>query len=227
MRGVRRWLFAFLLLVLGALSLGERAGRAGGEGEPSIEIVLVSHGYHTGLIVPRQALADAARHGLSSIGVLAERFARHAYLEIGWGDARFYQNVPDLTISAVPEIARALFGWNNQSVLHVVGFSVEPEQGFPHSKIIRLKVSDQAFRSIAQGIEATMAGEQYPIELAPGLYGHSRFIEARGRFHLLNVCNHWIAELLVAAGFRVNRTLAVLPQGLFFDLTTRSGAVSR
>jgi Protein of unknown function (DUF2459) len=56
-------------------------------GTPTIEIFVVSHGYHAGIIVPRAALAEAAsRQGLAALGTLATRFAGFDRLEIGWGD---------------------------------------------------------------------------------------------------------------------------------------------
>ncbi len=42
---------------------------------------------------------------------------------------------------------------------------------------------------------------------------------------MLRVCNHWIADLLDAAGVPTAPVLATLPQGLLWDLSTRAGAV--
>jgi len=72
-------------------------------------------------------------------------------------------------------------------------------------------------------IEASFApGHQ---DLGPGLYGSSRFYRAVGTFHAFNVCNHWIAGLLDAAGVPTAPVLATLPPGLLIDLRWRAGAV--
>ena len=45
-------------------------------GARTIEIFIVSHGYHASIMVPRAALAEQAnRRGLSALGDLATRFA--------------------------------------------------------------------------------------------------------------------------------------------------------
>jgi hypothetical protein len=64
-----------------------------------------------------------------------------------------------------------------------------------------------------------------PEELGPGLYGTSLFFRANGTFHLFHVCNHWIADLLDAAGVPTAPLLATLPSGLLLDLKWRSGLV--
>ena len=51
------------------------------------------------------------------------------------------------------------------------------------------------------------------------------FYRAVGTFNLFRVCNHWIADLLDAAGVPTAPVLATWPQGLLWDLTTRAGAV--
>jgi hypothetical protein len=42
---------------------------------------------------------------------------------------------------------------------------------------------------------------------------------------MFNVCNHWIANLLDAAGVPTAPVLATLPFGLLLDLEWRSGLV--
>jgi hypothetical protein len=56
-----------------------------------------------------------------------------------------------------------------------------------------------------------------------GLYGPSLFYPAVGRFSILRVCNHWIADLLDAAGLPTTPLLATLSPGLMLDLRWRAG----
>lgn len=77
-------------------------------------------------------------------------------------------------------------------------------------------------------LDATFAPGQGAVpagELGPGIYGPSLFYRAAGAFHLFNVCNHWIGDLLDAAGLPTAPVLATLPQGLLLDLRWRSGLV--
>jgi hypothetical protein len=78
-------------------------------------------------------------------------------------------------------------------------------------------------------LDATFArdnGGMMPKELGPGLYGTSLFFRANGAFHLFNVCNHWIARVLDAAGIPTAPVLATLSFGLLLDLRWRSGLIA-
>ena len=71
-------------------------------GEPRIEIFVVSHGYHSGLVLPRETMAEAAdRRGHVALGAVAQRFSGYRFVEIGWGDERFYRHVPECRVANV------------------------------------------------------------------------------------------------------------------------------
>jgi uncharacterized protein (TIGR02117 family) len=198
-------------------------------GAPITEIVIVNHGYHAGIAVPRAALAEqASRRGLSALGYIATRFADFDWLEIGWGDAGFYRYVPTAE-SLTPELAlRALFRPGNPSVLHVVGVKNDPRAMFANSDVVPIGLSDAGFARAADMLDSTFArdkGSLMPEELGPGLYGTGLFFRANGTFHLFNVCNHWIARVLDSAGIPTAPLLATLPFGLLLDLRWRSGLV--
>jgi hypothetical protein len=90
-----------------------------------------------------------------------------------------------------------------------------------------LSVSEAGFDRLAAMLDRTFArtGRDGGIEeLGAGLYGPSLFYRAVGTFSILRVCNHWIADLLDAAGVPTAPVLATLPQGLLWDLSWRAGA---
>jgi len=197
-------------------------------GAPAIPVFVVSHGYHAGIVVSRRAVADAAsRDGLVALGDLSTRFARFEVLEIGWGDEGFYREVPTVASLTVPLALRALFRPGNPSVLHVVGINNDPRLAFASSDIVRIELGEAGFARLAEKLDATFArdGAGRPEELGPGLYGPSLFFRANGTFHIFNVCNHWLAGLLDAAGVPTAPVLATLPFGLIADLEWRSGLV--
>ena len=79
-------------------------------GAPSVEIHVVSHGYHSGIVLDRTAMAEAAaRSGDAALIAVAQRFANYRWLEIGWGDEGFYRNVPDAASLTFRLAVRALF----------------------------------------------------------------------------------------------------------------------
>ena len=219
----------FAAAVIATARWGDRSLWPPAPGAPITEIVIVSHGYHAGIAVPRAALAEqASRRGLSALGYVATRFADFDWLEIGWGDEGFYRYVPTAESLTVALALRALFRPGNPSVLHVVGVKNDPRAMFANSEVVRVGLSDAGFARVADMLDSTFArrnGSLMPEELGPGVYGTSLFFRANGAFHLFNVCNHWIARVLAAAGIPTAPVLATLPFGLLLDLRWRSGLV--
>ncbi len=198
-------------------------------GSLTAEIHVVSHGYHSGVVVLRTAVAEAAeRQGRGALLAVAQRLVNYRWLEVGWGDEGFYRSVPDVTSLTVALALRALFRPGNASVVHVVGLSSHPRASFPYSDIIQIGLSAEGFARMIDALDASFArsGEVgLPEDLGPGLYGPSRFFRGVGSFHVFNVCNHWVAQLLSAAGLPTAPILATMPQGLFLDLEWRAGLV--
>jgi uncharacterized protein (TIGR02117 family) len=195
-------------------------------GAPTTEVFIVSHGYHAGIIIPAQAFAeDGSRPAL---GYLRTRFAGFERLEIGWGDEGFYREVPTMESLNLSLALRALFRPGNPSVLHVVGVGDDPRATFARSDLVRVELGEAGFARMLDKLDATFArapGGGLPQELGRGLYGFSLFFRANGTFHLFRVCNHWIADLLDAAGLPTAPLLATLPPGLLLDLEWRAGLV--
>jgi hypothetical protein len=221
--------FAGLLAALGLiLFLGDLPGDdVRLRGRSGLSLLVVDHGYHSGLILPRAALAERARAlGLTRLGTVADRFVAYDHVEVGWGDEGFYRNVPGLSLQSLPHALRALFATDNRSVLHVVGIMGPPAAYFAASDMVRLGVDGPAFDRVAVLIDDTLApdAENRVVVLGPGLYGPSLFFGAVGTYHLTRNCNHWIARLVNAAGRPVSLGVATLSAGLMADLRWRGGA---
>jgi uncharacterized protein (TIGR02117 family) len=198
-------------------------------GEPRVEIFVVSHGYHSGLVLPRETMAEAAgRQGHAALGAVSQRFAGYRFLEIGWGDEGFYRHVPDAASLTVGHAVRAMFRPGNPSVVHVVGLAGHPREAFSRSDMVRIELSGGGWARMLDALEASFSkgeGSIAPEPLGPGLYGPSLFYRGVEAFHAFNVCNHWVARLLSAAGVPTAPVLATLPPGLLLDLQWRAGLV--
>jgi uncharacterized protein (TIGR02117 family) len=241
MRRLPRWLLLCALGVAAVAAIGVLATLRRGDptlwppapGGPTVTVYVVSHGYHAGIALPRALAGEVAgQHGLSALSAVTVRFGAYAWLEVGWGDEGFYREVPTVASLNVGLALRALFRPGNPSVVHVVGVPGEPPAVFRDSDIVQLDLTPAGFARLAGQVDAAFARlppTGRPDALGPGLYGPSLFYRAVGDFHLFNVCNHWIADLLDAAGVPTSRALATLPAGLLFDLKWRSdqGALPR
>ena len=119
---------------------------------------------------------------------------------------------------------RALFYPGTRSVVHVVGISGDPTQVFK-AEMMKVPLSWNGFDQMLPKLDATFVPPQNGAlpDLGRGLYGPSLFYPANGTFGITRVCNHWIGDLLGAAGLPTNPVLATLPQGLMLNLRWRAG----
>jgi uncharacterized protein (TIGR02117 family) len=194
-------------------------------GAPAVEVAIVDHGYHAGLIVRMADLSRlATEEGVPALAAVHARFGAYPWLEVGWGDGAFYRLAPQLSDVTVEMALAALAGSHDASVLHVVGLETGPAESFPSSDVQTLRLSADGFRALGQRLAATFAldGSGQPEVLGPGLYGPSLFFRAEGRYSLLETCNHWVARLVAAAGLKVSPVPATLSGGLMAELRWRN-----
>ena len=127
---------------------------------PAAEFYVSSHGWHTGIAVRRAAvLANAGWPP----GVAARDFAGCAWLELGWGDRKFYMaKQPGLAMA----VGAALVP--GRSVLHVAGFvdSPDSERG-RWTAFVRIPCTDAELRALCRALGASF--ERGAARLGPGL----------------------------------------------------------
>ncbi|NQV11513.1 MAG: DUF2459 domain-containing protein [Cyanobacteria bacterium] len=167
------------------------AGQVQISGQPSA--YLVSHGLHTGIVVPREQL-------IQWLPGLAKRFPAGRYLEVGWGDMDFYQageKQAHLT-------ARALF-WPTDSVVHVVSIPISPFRSFPDRVVRRLCLSQGQIGDLSQFLAESFLRDERNALLptATGQQGINQFYQAAGSYHLFSTCNQWTARGLKRAGYAI------------------------
>lgn len=173
-------------------------------------IYIVNHGWHTGIVM-RKKDADSYLPELYD-------FAGAEYLEIGWGDAAYYQAEK----TTVAMTCRAAL-WPTDAVVHVVALPIDPATYFSTSttsKVQRLQLSHKGFVKMVSFIADTFTldSTHKTIGLGRGLYEKSRFYRAEGRFHLFNNCNSWTAEAIRASGFPISVSYAFTAGNIFYQL---------
>lgn len=175
---------------------------------PRVSIYLVSHGWHAGIVLERQILAD-------KIKVLQQDFATVDYLEIGWGDSDFYQT-PEPHIGLI--LKAGLFP--SESVLHLVGFNGDVTSYFPYSEIIELKIPPEQLDKLSSHIAASFAADAggKTESLGRGLYGDSQFYRSKESYHLFNTCNVWTARALRKTGLAIHPSSAITVDDLMAQL---------
>lgn len=167
------------------------------------DIFVVSHGWHTGIVIPSKLIT-------ARIPDLKERFGDTPFLEFGWGDKGFYQSkeiTSGLTISAI--------FWPTDSVLHVVSVPEIANKYFSNSHVEKICITETGYSTLIRFIESSFdkndKGEI--IKLKNGIYGNSQFYKSVGDYYLMNTCNKWTAKALRSAGLDIST---------FFKLTSSS-----
>ena len=150
--------------------------------EPTRTLYVVSHGWHSGVVVERADLVQ-------QMPALAPEIGREGYVEVGWGEERFYQ-ARETTVGMA---LRALLQ-PNSSVLQVVPFADSPRRYFAGSEIVEVRTDDAGYSAALAVMAATFKPDLQ--RLGRSLYGEGWFYSAEGSFHLFNTCNTWVASVL-------------------------------
>jgi uncharacterized protein (TIGR02117 family) len=153
-------------------------------------LYVVGHGKHTGIVVNRVDL-------VALLPSLAKDIGRDGYVEIGWGEERYYQAGTG-TLSLALRAAL----WPNTSVLQLVAFPGLPGSHFTQAEVVELPVDEAGYAAALTFVAGTFtrAPDGVPIRLGPALYGEGWFYRAEGSFHLFNNCNNWVAKAIETTG---------------------------
>ncbi len=172
----------------------------------SLDVYIINYSYHTGIVLP----VDST---FKSNFIAAKDFLNYRTIDIGWGDADFYQ-IPGFDLYLA---AKALFV-PTPSVLRLEGIDY-PIRAMPENYdfifLLRMSVSqllklieviNLEFRRTDTG-GLLITSEQYS--------GKVRFYESNRNYHAFNTCNTWIARVLRDGGFNISTFMVITEQDLY------------
>jgi len=179
-------------------------------------VYVVSHGWHTGFVIPAPEIQGV-------IPELEQRFGDILYIEFGWGDKGFYQakeTTSGLTL-------RAIF-WPTESVVHSVAVPQKVEEYFSNSEVAKLCLSDGELSALIGFISRSFFRDKSGnlLELQKGIYGDSQFYSGVGDFYLMNTCNRWTAKGLKSIGMDISTTLKLTAGSVMNYLTKANTALT-
>jgi uncharacterized protein (TIGR02117 family) len=182
-----------------------------------VAIFLVEDGFHTDLALPR----DAIGAHVGPLATATTQTSSEPWVLIGWGDARFYEAGSAWQGRVLDGVA-ALFG-GRPTVMHLQGVWESPSLAWK-TGVHRLVLSRAGLAALMTRTDQSFAlgADGQPIGVdAPHAVGEA-FFQSREGFSLVHVCNHWVGQLLSAAGVPVTPVLDTLPVGLLLDLKLRA-----
>ena len=179
------------------------------------EISIVSHGWHTGFVVPAKTITK-------QLPQLKERFSDTPFIEFGWGDKGFYQ-AKEITSGLT---VQAIF-WPSESVIHAVAVPEPVEIYFSNSDVITFCLQGKQYARLISFIENSFYKESNGdiVSLKNGFYGNSQFYKGEGDYYLMNTCNKWTAKGLSSAGMDISTTFKLTAGSIMDYLSDEKNAL--
>jgi len=161
------------------------------------EVYVIDHGIHTALVVETEDIVDR-------LGLQDSFYSRFRFVEIGRGDAGFYQEEEPQFSTTL----KALF-FSTPAVLHLRAYNRPPNKRYPLSHTLEIRLSKLALEKLMDVIASSFVfNSQKAVELAKGSGEYSRFYQARGSYHMFYTCNNWTAEMLQQADYPIGHRWA-------------------
>jgi uncharacterized protein (TIGR02117 family) len=158
------------------------------------DFFVLQAGWHTGIVLRTANVSPADWFDVVN-------YLPHKYIDIGWGDERFYQaegNPPLLAVRAAI--------MPTSSVIHIVPFSVDPHNLYTGEVFLkRIEATPEQFKALCRIISDRFQRDSNGNPIESRINENSRnFFKSKGKYHILNTCNTWVVQCLKDAGFDVN-----------------------
>ncbi len=209
-----------LILAFGVRKPGDRALYPPPANAPTVGVWLIDNGFHTSLVLPTDKLDPTGPLAAAT----AESGPAKPFVEVGWGDARFYIET-GASLHRFLDVFRAAFAPNNPSAVMVEPLRAAPDRIWS-TGVHRIELSEAGFRRLEAGIDGSFALRDGRPDFIPG-GAEARFYRSTEHFSLVHLCNHWAADRVNAAGVATHPVLDTVPAGLVFDLETGGATVQR
>lgn len=163
-----------------------------------VTVYLVSNDIHVGIMVPRKT-PDVDWDEFVLDEAFPQKFPKLEWVEFGWGDRRFYFEMPTWDKFTYELAADALF-WPDPAVMHVGLSAPLPESAY----VRKIGLTRERYKKLSEAIKDSFILQNGKPILIPGK-GYSpvdSFFEAKGSYSLIRTCNVWTSDIFAAAGLR-------------------------
>jgi len=165
-----------------------------------VELHLYSNGYHSDIGAPAEIFPED--HPLRRLYPQA-----HTFL-VGWGDRAFYASDGSDVLIGLDALIPP-----SPSAFHITYDAAQASAYLGPTDDVAIGVSREGAARFVAYVDRYLVLDEdgNAIQISSGkVIGRSAFLRSRGSFHLLNVCNQWMARALRTAGIDVNARAAWL-----------------
>lgn len=166
--------------------------------DPEMDIYLIANEIHIGIVLPRKnAVYDWNTFIVDNY--FPDPSLDLDWIEFGWGDRRFYFEMPTWDHFTWQLAADALF-LPDPAVMHVGLMNISD---YPNS-VTKVRINYKTYQKIISAVkESIVIKNGRPILLhGKGYSPQDNFFEAHGSYSLLRTCNVWTADIFKAAGLK-------------------------
>ena len=169
--------------------------------------------WHTGIVFSTEDVDPDYWPGIVN-------YKNRRYLDIGWGDEKFYQASGNPVFLA----ARAIL-WPTQSVLQVFSFDTPLRSAYgAGSRILKIPLTSRQFESLCRYVSESYVRDEAGNPIASSAYGHTdHFFLSTGKYHLFRTCNTWVAKAFRQSGLEVRSFFVFNANQLFRQLSSLPG----
>lgn len=189
------------------------SGQAYDAQEKEFVVQVVQQGWHTGIIIETEDVDSLVWPEISD-------YRHKRYVDIGWGDEKFYQ------VEGRPFFlaARAVL-WPTQSVLRVYPFDLSPERLYgSDARMKTIVLNQEQFTLLCRFISNSYLRDQNNQPQPSTAYGKSNiFFLAKRKYHLFRTCNTWVALAFKNSGFEIRSFCVLNANQLFRQLEKIDG----
>lgn len=185
--------FLVILFLLNFFPIGKK------DPVEEMDIYLVSNDIHVGIVLPKTNKVYDWTNFLIKDN-FPEDIQDMSWIQFGWGDKRFYFEMPTMDQFSLELALDALF-LPDPAVMHVELLPVRPE---PSSYVRRVRISYSTYRKMVDEIKSWFILRNHrPILIrGKGFSWNDQFFEARGSYSLLKTCNAWTSDIFAASDLR-------------------------
>ncbi len=183
-------------------------------GEQQYVVYVVQSRWHTGIILHTNDVDSLIWPEITA-------YKHREYIDIGWGDEKFYQAQNNL----FPLALRAAL-WPTSSVLQIYAFSLPLRRSYGEdARILKVPITRQALDNLTKFLSDSYKRDTNGKAQTSTVYGDtSLYFRAKRNYHLFRTCNTWVAKGFKVAGYDVRSFCILNANQLFRQLRKIDGA---
>ncbi len=177
-------------------------------------VYVVQQAWHTGIVLKTSGISPETCPGI-------EKYKQYTYLDISWGDERYYQHID-------PGIGLALRAvlFPTTAVIKYTGIRSSVTRYYKHSNLVQIVLDSTRFNSLCMYISKSFQRDSLNRIIPSTAYGKAEhFYLAKQEYHLFRTCNTWVIAAFEKAGLKINSFFVLTAGQLFRRLKKLEQAV--